>query len=493
MILRNSLWHAAGAAIPALVALATIPLLIHSLGITNYGWLTLVTSIIGYFGALDINLTSGAIKYLSEAHATKSMRRVSQVFWFSATFYSSLGILVCLAITTFAAALTDLFGHTTDANRHVVILALQIGSLGFAIAQVQSVLMSAIQAMQRYDISARAEMIFGVTANLVSAAVAFIWQDLVLVVASRVVVSAVNCIFLIWQLKRLSFPLQFIWPTADVIKPLMSFSAYAYLSKLATTINQHADKLIIGALGGPVAITIYTVPITLAGRIFSMTSRLSSVLFPHASTLAATGRISEMQSTYLNALRYVSYLNFVVCAGMVLAGDVFLRHWVGEEFVALGYPVLMLMAFAILADSLTNIPSLINDALGHPRVTGFFALARGVVGISLVYLGMKFFGIVGAAGAHLLASVTLGAAFLIYVHGRTVPVSLRQTLLKGSAPLLVGTGILGVFLGVKLLSPHTTLASISVTTLATTALVVYGVAKVLTAEDRHRITARLFR
>ncbi|HVL74569.1 MAG TPA: hypothetical protein VM406_01025, partial [Noviherbaspirillum sp.] len=69
MLLRNSLWNLSGSAIPMVVALATIPILIGALGVEGFGIVTLVGSIIGYFGVLDINLQAGSIKYLAEHHA----------------------------------------------------------------------------------------------------------------------------------------------------------------------------------------------------------------------------------------------------------------------------------------------------------------------------------------------------------------------------------------------------------------------------------------
>lgn len=493
MLLRNSLWHAAGAAVPAVVALATIPMLVGALGTAGYGWLTLVTSIVGYFGALDINLTSGAIKYLSEAHATGNKRRISQVFWFSAGFYGGLGLVVCLAIGLFAGPLADIFGHVSANERPGIVMALRIGAVGFGIVQIQSVLMSVLQALQRYDLSARGEMLFGVLANVVSVAVALAGQGLEAVVLARVAVSALNCLYLVWQLRMLGVPLAFVAPDREVRQALMSFSAYAYLSKLASTLHQHGDKLIIGAIGGPVAVTLYTVPITLAGRVLGMTSRLASVMFPHVSTLAATSRLEELRPTYLGAIRHITYINFVVCAAMVLAGDIFLRRWVGEEFMAEGYPVLILMAFAILVDSFTNIPSLVNDALGHPRVSGAFALIRGMSGLAFVYVGMKYFGIVGAASAHLITAILLSGAFLVYVHGRTVPIKLSETMRDGGQPLLLGTGVLSALLICKWQLPLGMLATSAITLAGMAVFTAIGFTHVLRVDERTALMATLKR
>lgn len=493
MLLRNSIWHGAGAAIPALVALATIPLLIRALGTAGFGWLTLVTSIVGYFGALDINLTTGAIKYLAEAHSTGNRRRMSQVFWFSATFYGGLGLLVCIAIWFFASPIVDMFGHTSGAERPGIVMALRIGALGFAVAQIQSVLMSVLHALQRYDISARSEMVFGVGVNIVSVVVALAGLGLEGVITARVSMSALNCFYLVWKLRALGVPLEFVASDSGVRKLLLSYSAFAYLSKLASTMHQHGDKLVIGALGGPVAVTLYTVPITLAGRVLGMTSRLASVMFPHASALAATARIDELRPTYLSALRHITYINFLVCAGMALGGDVFLRHWVGESFMADGYTVLVIMSFAMLVESTTNIPSLVNDALGHPRVTGLFALARGMAGLALVFVGMKAFGIVGAASAHLVTAVLFSAAFLVYVHGRTVPIGLVETVRQTGPPLLAGFAALAILFALKESLPpgiYTT-SAIGLTAMVTFGAI--GVTYVLRRDERVALQMRFSR
>ncbi len=219
----------------------------------------------------------------------------------------------------------------------------------------------------------------------------------------------------------------------------MRFSAHSYLSRLAAMLHQHADKLIIGALAGPVALAFYTVPVQLAGRILGLTYRLGSVIYPRVSELAATGQQSQLQSLYLDATRLLTYLNFAVLAVIALAGAAFLERWVGAEFVAAGYPVLLLVTLALLADSLTTLPSLVNDGLGHPQVSGRFALARGLVGVPLVCAGTLLTGITGAALAHLLASLLMSALFLAWVHTRTVPVPLVRVWSQAWRPgLLVG-------------------------------------------------------
>jgi O-antigen/teichoic acid export membrane protein len=490
MLLRNSIWNLSGSAIPMVVALATVPLLIGALGVEGFGIVTMVGSVIGYFGVLDINLSAGSIKYLAEHHAANDRRRFAETFWFGIMFYGLLGLTGAAAIFFGAELLIARFFEVSPALYDATVLAFQIAALGFALTQAQNYLLVVPQALQRYDRSAQSEAFFGILVNLASVAAALAGTGIVGVIVARVAVSALNILYLAWVIHGFDLGLAPCWPRKDVRAALTAFSAYAYLSKIASTLRQHADKLIVGAIGGPVALTFYTVPVTLASRILGLTYRMSSVIYPRASALAGSGRIQELRPVYLNVMRYVTYINLAALGVIVLAGDEFLRRWVGAEFVQQGYPVLVLMTLALLIDSLTNIPSLVNDALGHPSITGKFALANGVFGIALVYLGTQYGGIVGAAIGHFLSSLILGVAFLVFVHGRTVPVTLAETVRSGfGRSLAIGAIIICILLPMKWLVPHSLLATIAIVSTALLTLGLAGLFFIVNVDERAAMVA----
>jgi O-antigen/teichoic acid export membrane protein len=485
MLLRNSLWNLSGSAIPMVVALATVPLLIGALGVEGFGIVTLVGSLIGYFGVLDINLSAGSIKYLAEHHAANDRERFAETFWFGIMFYGCLGLLGAFAIFFAADVLVARFFEVSPAIREQTILAFQLAGLGFALTQAQNYLLVVPQALQRYDRSAQSEAFFGILVNLASVAVAVAGFGVAGVIIARVSVSALNILYLIWLIRGFDLALSPRWPRPDVRAALTAFSAYAYLSKIASTLHQHADKVIVGAIAGPVALTFYTVPVTLAGRILGLTYRLSSVIYPRASALAGAGRISELRPVYLGVTRYVTYINLAALGVIVLAGDEFLRRWVGEQFVSQGYPVLVLMTLALLVDSLTNVPSLVNDALGHPRVTGRFALANGISGVAMVYIGTHVGGIIGAATGHLLSSLTLGVGFLLFVHGRTVPITFIESLRSGfGRSLAIGAAIICVLVPLKWMIPGGLISTIAIVSTALVALGLAGLFFIVSVDER---------
>jgi len=490
MLLRNSLWNLGGSALPAVVALATVPLLISGLGLEGFGIVTLISSVVGYFGVLDINLSAGSIKYLAQYHAQSDQPRFDETFWFGCFFYSVLGLGGAAALYFGAAPLSAYFFTVSSALQAETRLALQIAGLGFFLSQLQNYLLVVPQALQRYDRSAQSEAFFGVLVNVASATVAMAGGGVAGVVATRVAVSALNSVWLVILLRQLGVALRPHWPRREIRRALTTFSAYAYLSRLAAMLHVHGDKLIVGALAGPVALTFYTVPAQLASRILGLSFRLSSVIYPRVSALAATGQQSQLRVLYLDTTRLLTYLNLMVLGVIALAGDVFLARWVGAEFVATGYPILLFITLALLADSLTNIASLVNDGLGHPRVTGRFALARGLVGVAMVYAGTVAGGIIGAAVAHLLASLLMTALFLLYVHGRTVPISLSDTLRLAWLPsFAIGAAALLILLPLKLLLPEGVLGTVLLVALALLALLAAGLAFIVSVDERAALSA----
>lgn len=490
MLLRNSLWNLSGSAVPMVVALATVPLLIGALGVEGFGIVTMVGSVIGYFGVLDINLSAGSIKYLAEHHAANDRKRFAETFWFGIMFYGVLGLLGAAAIIFGADLLLNRFFEVSPEMRDATLMAFQVAGLGFALAQAQNYLLVVPQALQRYDRSAQSEAFFGTLVNIASVGAAIAGTGVVGVIVARVGVSALNLLYLIWLIRRFNLGLAPCWPRKDVRNALTSFSAYAYLSKIASTLHQHADKLIVGAVAGPVALTFYTVPVTLAGRILGLTYRLSSVIYPRASALAGAGRISELRPAYLGVMRYVTYINLAALGVIVLAGDEFLRRWVGEEFVQQGYLILVLMTVALLVDSLTNIPSMVNDALGHPRITGRFALANGISGVAMVYAGTHLGGIVGAAIGHLLSSMILGLSFLLFVHGRTVPITFAESLRHGfGRSLAIGLLIICALVPIKWLAPEGLLSTVAVVSMALVTLALAGFAFIVGGDERAAMMA----
>jgi O-antigen/teichoic acid export membrane protein len=487
-LLRNSAANFLGAAMPALVVIVTTPLIVHLLGVADYGLLTIIASIVGYFAIIDLNTSSGIIKFVAEFRARGDARSESGVIVLGFMVACLVGVVGALGLMAFAEPLARRVFEIPPDRIASAVSALEIAATGFLVGQLQQYALGLPQALQRYDISATIETVFGIAVPTLTVAVLLAGYGLEEVVLLRVCCAAINFAVLLWVCRSLFPEFSARLPNAALTRRVLSFGGFAYLSRLASLTYLHADKLIIGGMLGLEAVAYYAVAATIANRILGITFRLSAVMYPAASAFAAAGLWGRLRESYFSAARYVFYLNASLVLALCLFSSEILHFWMGPEFATRGAPVMILVSLAMLVDSLSNLPSMVNDGLGHSRVTGLFAITRAAFGLAAVYLMAGPFGVEGVAAAHLLASVVMVAAFLLYVHGRSVPISLLDLLRHGylKAGAVAGALALAGFAARPpraLTLPETIVGG----TLLALSGAVLGLALVLKREDRRRV------
>ena len=443
-LLRNAWSNLLGAAIPALAALATVPLIVAGLGEAGYGLYSLVTAIVGYFAVIDINVTAGSVKYIAGQHARGEHGRVAATLCFGLVVYALIGVAGALGIYAGAQALVTGVFAVPPALAGEAVACLQLAALGFLFSQLQGYLHSVPQGLMRFDVSGLIEMVFGTLVPLLTVALLFMGQGLFEVIALRVLASAAHCLVLWHGVRRLLPALRWRWPERTLRSNILGFSAWSFLSRFAALSYAHADKLIIGALVGVTGLAYFTVAATLANRVLGLSFRLSGVFFPAASALAAGGELVRLDRAYLKATRYVVYLNASMLVLLAVFAYPLLALWMGPDFARNGAVVLAVIALSQFVDSLTSLPSLVNDGMGHPRLSGLFAVARALAGLVIVWVGVAGWGIAGAAWGHLAASIVFTLVFLVVVHGRTVPTGLARLCAHGYLPGMAAAAVVAL-------------------------------------------------
>lgn len=491
-IKKNALYNLAGGGIPALMALATIPIIVRGLGEDGYGIFTLVTAIIGYFALLDINVTAGSVKYLSEFSTKQDASKVDQTITFGLLVYLAIALTGALLVFFSAGFLVERIFHIPNALHGIAITSLKIASVGFFFGQMQSYLQSVPQALLRYDVSAKLEMGFGIALPLASVALLMLGYGLVEIIVLRVLASMLNC-HLLWRAIKNLFP-EFAWqrPERDLVRGMLEFSAFSFMSKVAALTYAHADKLIIGAFVGMKPLAYYTIAATLANRVLGLLYRLSAVLFPATSALAAKGEDDKLVRLYLKASRYVFYLNASVLVLVAVFAEPILYYWIGQDFAEQGALILRIVALAQFVDAMTNIPSLVNDGMGHPKVTGSFAITRAMVGLAAIWILVRQSGIEGAAWAHLVSACLMTTLFVAYVHGRTVPCPLGRLISKAYATPTLGILLIGIVTMILMRHADSALAmQLAAISLGAVLLFLFGLAWVMEPGDRVRLFSML--
>lgn len=486
--LRNAGFNFVGALLPALALFVTIPLIVHRLGADAYGALVLITSIVGYFGIIDVNATAGSVKYLAEYQADGKPARVNEVLTFGLVLYGAIGLAGGLGLWGGASALVNGVFKVPEGWRGEAVLALKVSAAAFLVGQLQQYLQSIPQALNRFDLSGQLDAVFGSLIPLLTIAVVLLGGGLVAIVAARLASSLVHCGVLAVLLHRLLPAYRPLRPSRQTVRQVSSFSAFAYLQRIASVTYLNADKLLVGAHHSMLDLATYVIPYTLVSRLYSMLYRLTQSLFPMASALAATGDIGELKRTYVFAKRYTFYLNACVCLMFALFAQEVLHYWLGKGLGGPAPLIMVLVAYGLFLESTTNIPSLVNDGLGRPHITGAAAILRVGIGLAMGWWAIATWGIVALAISNLVVSAVMSIGFVVVVHRWSLPWSLASVAMPVYAPgaivLLAGTPCVVWRFG-SVPMPAGPFAAMAV--LLAVALVAGGWYAVLSTEHRERL------
>ena len=133
----------------------------------------------------------------------------------------------------------------------------------------------------------------------------------------------------------------------------------------------------------------------------------------------------------MKATRYITYLNGAAVLLICLFGREILHYWMGPDFSAAAYWVMVFISIALFFDSISTLPSLVNDAFGKPRNTGVFAILRAGVAVALTFLFVPSQSISVVASAQTIAAVVMVLTFVVFIHRRSLPWTVTEVFQEG--------------------------------------------------------------
>lgn len=453
-ILRNSIFNLLGWIVPIIVNFISIPIIVRHLGYDQYGVWTIVMAVMGYFALLDLGVVKGGIRFLAEYNAKNDRHRANQVLSLGMYFYCFIGIVGSLLI----ASSVDLF--ILDALKippafiPVARTVLYLAAPGFVITMMQTYLLSLPQAVHRFDISNKVDVTTQVLTTIATVFALWLGYALISVILLRIVGSLMACIALYAVARRY---LPYFRLTLQIerclLEKVFSYSLVSFIGRLGSTTANYVQTLVVGSILGTSAVTIFSIPFQLISRTMNLSCQLSMVMLPISSELGASAHLDRLHEVYLEMTRYIFFLNLAQVVMFVLFSRDILSLWMGRQFAEDAHTILVYIAIGFFFDTLTNLPSQVNDGLSHPKVTSTFAFLRGIAGILFAIAGGIYGGVQGVAFGFMLSCILLSVFFNLYVHKKTIKLSLWQVIHRACGrSILFGLFVLAVFAPLNLIT-----------------------------------------
>lgn len=410
------------------LSLVVVPLLTRLMGTDTYGVWVILFQLVGYFSLLDLGLGSAVVRFVSRHLEPRDDAAINRVLNTSNLLYVGLGILALLAAWLFSSGVDTFFNLNEELADQAAAALIVLG--GYLMVRFWLLPFGgSLEAFQRTDI----DRWLGFSEDLVRAALLVTALHLggnLLHLA--VIVFGVSLIRQLTGvlLTRRVFPALSLNPgraDRDTARELLRYSRISLGITLCWVVLLNTDGPLLGAMVSAGAAGVYRAGAQVVHQLRLVLHGIGGPLIPAVSQLSAQSDPSQIRTIYLKGLRYLSWLTFAVCAGMVVYAHDFVALWLPPDF---GEAATVLMLLAVGAAF--SLPQTIGEAVlfgvsKHSWLLRFLAV-EAVARVILAVLLVQQYGLTGMAVAATATQVVLYVVLYPIIIRRALGVPLLATL-----------------------------------------------------------------
>ena len=398
------------AVVPALVALFVIPMLLRTIGAELFGLLAFVWIVFGTFAVLDFGTGRATTKYVAEFLSRERTAAIPALFWSACAINLVVGSFCGVLLYALAPWLTAHVVKVPAALQPTCVLALRITACALPWIVLGGVFRSALEGLQRFDLSNAVQLPVGALNYVVPLIVARAGGTLPWVVGALCLtrISAVPALFLLCrrQLPQLGRP----GIERRQLRRLASFGGWLTVSNVAGPILLSFDRLFVGSVLGARALGLYAPIYELVTRLSLVPASVMAALFPSFSTFR-NRTADEIWWAMRRAQRLLALLMLPMMILGVSLAPIILEVWLGTAQAPSSIAAMQLLMIGLVALSVGAVPFTLVQALGEPRRSALIHVVELPIHAALTWWAVTRFGVMGAAAAWSLRALYDAALF----------------------------------------------------------------------------------
>jgi O-antigen/teichoic acid export membrane protein len=434
-VLLNTAWTGVANVWAMVLALVTLPLLLNGLGRVAFGtWALLQTfsAITGWLSLVDLGVGTASTRAIAEQASLDDDRAVAGTIASTLACFGALGLLCAGALALIGpSVLPALFNAPADL-RDDLMFAVVVFSAQIVADVLTEGIESCLEGLQRVDLSRAVDALRRTAVAIAISVVATAGGGLRGVAVASLVASAAGLLIGLVMLGRRAPLRRGFRPSAATIRSLIAYGKTVALLRPIGVIHRTMDRLIVGAVLGPSAVSLVEIATQLQNGADAILSASSYSVVPTSSWLRARGDEGSLRELLATGTRYSLLVTLpVVALAAVIAGPL-IRLWVGSDYPAApGLAVVALLYIAMTAPMQVGS----NLLLGAGRAGPILRAATVAVAVNLV-ASVFLVHAVGVVGA--FQGTLLGTMLLIPMLGRSalreVGVTAREFLVTAVGP-----------------------------------------------------------
>jgi len=457
-IIKNvgSSWFALGVNI--LVGVFLSPFILHRLGDAAFGIWVLIFSLTGYYGVFDFGIRSSIIRYVSKYTATQDIEEVSGLINTAMFTYTCVGIF-SLLLTLLGCVYVDRLFKIPPAFHSTAQWLLFIVGASVALGFPLGVFGGMLEGLQKFYVNNWTSIVFsGIFRVLL---IVFYLRrgygllTVALITVGLPIISSV--IRAVVALRALPIKFRRKYIGRDAFRHMANYSGITFMIIIAGRLRFKTDAVVIGTLLSSAAITYFYAGSRLVDYAGELVSSLAQIFVPMSSQSDAAGNMDRLRKIFVVGNRVCAFTIFPITTCFVLLGRSIIEVWLGKQYVAQAYPVLLTLIFPHTLMLMQAASPRILFGIGKHGKLAIVTLIEGIANLILSVLLVRPWGILGDAMG---TAIPLLGTFLIFMPwhlcsrlGIRLPAYVRQAYLL---PLMICAPLAAVLLLMqRWMVPHT--------------------------------------
>lgn len=409
------------------INLAYVPLLIHYIGVDEFGLYKLLGSFIAYFGLLDFGLSATVVRFLVKYKVQQNTEAINKLLSVAGLLYTGIGTFIVLIGIYFYFLFPSIFTKLGDdlvASGQTIFIFLLFNIL---ILFSTKILDAIITSEERF--------IFLKTSNIVQIvlqpffivlAVIYYPHALAVVIIqtlANIALIVAKYVYIKW---KMNFSFTFTGWDSSVVKSITNLSLSLFVVSLVDQIFWQSNQLIIGSTLGSYEVAVYAIASQIYINYMNISIAISGVLLPKVTAMVASNASDEeITNIFIKVGRLQFYILSLIMSGFIVFGHEFLYFWVGPNFDVV-YTIVVIIMGAFTIDLIQNLGLTIMQARNVYHVRAIVYVIVGLLNIGLAYYWIPTYGVIGGAYATALCMV-LGNGFVMnYYYHRYMKINIGK-------------------------------------------------------------------
>lgn len=412
------------------------------LGVSDYGHFNLALSIINVAQVLSILGISGGVSRFIPFHMKKGEQdMVKSTIRFSLRFVFISSVTIGILLYLLAGPISVKIFH--DQSFYPV---LRVFMLGLPIVVLASVLIAVIRA---FKAMAHRLMIYDIGMKVVRAAIFVPAIFLGYVFGGAIVAYFGAMLFTLaaswFVIRKKLFPKYSEYPNVPVAKKLLSFSWPLGLTGATSLAATRSDIILLGYFLTSKDIGIFTPAVVIAQMLSYISRSFELIFLPVVSEFFARENKAQLSLIFKSVSKWLFIILLLALLFIVVFPKETILLLYGKEY-ADGWRALLVLALGFSIGTAVSLSGNILVAAGHTKLSLASEIVGAVGSLSLNFILIPIYGIVGAAVAAGASFALRGLAALIFTYRTEKIHPFSRDFLKA---LLAGLISLGIIFGLK--------------------------------------------